>query len=110
MKAWGIRWEWVGNHAARVDPDRVGQAATPTPRSASSWIRLSVSRTVRPSRSRVCTTITSGPGVLEQDPQPEAVGGGAGLLVQIDPLGRDPGSGQRVDLPVGSCLAVETRA
>ena len=32
---------------------------TPTPRSASSWIRFRVSRTVRPNLSSVCTTITS---------------------------------------------------
>jgi len=43
-----------------VDLDRVGEVADPdSPLCESSWMRLRVSRTVRPSRSRVCTTITS---------------------------------------------------
>jgi len=44
-----------------AESTRIGSASlrTPTPRSARSWMRLRVSRTVRPSRSRVCTTITS---------------------------------------------------
>jgi len=52
----------------------------------------------------------TGPGVVEQNSQPVRVGRGAGLLVQIDPLGRDPGGAQCVELRARSCLAVETRA
>jgi len=38
---------------------RSARMRIPTPRSVSSWIRFKVSRTVRPSRSRVCTKISS---------------------------------------------------
>jgi len=39
-------------------------------------------------------------GVLQRRLQPGPVGRGTGLLVQVDPLRRDPGLMQRVDLPV----------
>ncbi len=40
------------------------------------------------------------PGVVEQDSQPGPVGGGDGLLVQIDPLGVNTDGHKRVDLAV----------
>lgn len=42
-----------------VDPERIRQCSQPYVPSASSWTRLSVSRTVRPRQSRVWTTSTS---------------------------------------------------
>ena len=58
---------------------------TPMPRPARSWTRLRTSRRLRPSRSRVCTTIVSpAPGVVEHLGQAVAVDGGAGLLVGVD--------------------------
>jgi hypothetical protein len=39
-------------------------------------------------------------GVLDHSLQAGAVGGGAGLLVDVDPLGRDPGRLERDDLPI----------
>ncbi len=73
---------------------------TPTPRSVSSWMRLRVSRTVRPSRSRVHHDHVAFAGVGQCRLQPGAVGRGTGLPVQVDPLRRDPGLLQGVDLPV----------
>jgi len=39
-------------------------------------------------------------GVGQRRLEPGAVGGGTGLLIQVDPLRRDSGLVQRVDLPV----------
>jgi hypothetical protein len=72
----------------------------PAPRAARSWIRFRVSRTVRPSRSRVWTTMTSPSRAYSITACPGAVGGGAGLLVDVVPLGRDPCRLERDDMPI----------
>ena len=51
---------WAIGSAGLAESTRIGSARlrTPTPRSANSWIRFSVSRTVRPRRSRGVTKST----------------------------------------------------
>jgi hypothetical protein len=70
-------------------------------RSASSWIKFKVSRTVRPSRSSVCTTITSPSRAYAMTSRsPGPVRRRAGLPVDVDPIARDPDPLKRVDLPI----------
>ncbi len=79
---------------------RIGSARlrTPTPRSASSWIRFRVSRTVAAHPVQgVHHDHVTGAGAVKQGREPGPVGRGAGLLVQVDPLCRDPRGGQCVD-------------
>jgi len=72
---------------------------TPTPLPATSGMRLRVSRTVRPSRSRVCTTITSRDRRTRDRMQTGPLGRGPRLLVDVDSIAADPSCGERVDLP-----------
>lgn len=58
------RHEVVG--PAGVDPDRVGQVTDPDTALGEVVDEVEVSRTMRPRRSRVCTTITSPTSVAER--------------------------------------------
>ncbi len=77
---------WV----ARVDPDRAGQVADPDTALGElvDQVQGVTHRAAQPVQG-VHHDHVPRPGVVEQDPQPGPVGGGAGLPVQIDPM---PGS------------------
>ncbi len=86
---------------AGVDPDRVSQVADPD--AALGKLVDQVQRVPHGAAQAVQGVHhdhVTGAGVVKQGREPGPVGGGAGLLVQIDPLCRDPGAGQCVDLPV----------
>ena len=67
----------------RVALDRVGEVRIPTPRAARSWISFRVSRTVRPSRSRVSTTMTSALKITSEGSGDDDVYGGSGVETAV---------------------------
>ncbi len=73
---------------------------TPILRSASSWIKFKVSRTVRPTDRAVHDDHVPLARVRDDLSEPGPVRRRAGLPVDVDPVARDPDLFERVDLPI----------
>jgi hypothetical protein len=96
---------------ARVDLDRIGEVADPDATFGELVDEVEgVSHGAAEAIEGVHDDHVAVAGVLQRRLEAGAVGGGSRLLVQVDPLRRDPGLVQGVDLPVQVLLGVETRA